>query len=122
VSTKPDVATDQRNTVRHLCSWPIAIQILGDPARQRLRVQIRDVSVAGIGLVIGKPLDVGARLALDWNFGSPDCWKSLQARVIHVTPDGEQFLVGCAFDAPLDESDLNGLLVWDGSRLLAFDS
>jgi hypothetical protein len=120
--SEPELKTDQRNTVRHLCSWPIAIQVLSDPAWQRVRVQIRDVSVAGVGLLSVKPLDVGTRLALEWNFGPPDQWKTLPARVVHATPDGDRFLIGCRFDTPLGPDDLDTILVWDGSRLLSFEA
>jgi PilZ domain len=122
LSREPEIKTDQRTAVRHLCSWPIVVLLLADPAWERLRMRVRDVSVTGIGLLGTRPLEVGARLALDWNFGPASRWKTLQARVVHVTPQqGEQVLIGCQFDIPLDETDLS-IVVWDMSRMLAFNA
>jgi hypothetical protein len=121
LSEKPAGKTDQRNAVRLLCSLPITIRVLTDPAWQRLRVRVRDVTVVGIGLLSEVPVGVGAGIALDWTFGPPDDWKTLRARVVHLTSQGERFLIGCALDTPLDEADLKAILVWDGSRILPID-
>jgi PilZ domain len=115
-------AAEHRDAVRLPSPWPTVIRLLATPGFDRLRVQIRDVSVKGIGLLSPQPLETDARLALDWSFGPADRWKTMQARVIHVTPqDGGGFLIGCQFDRPLDEDDVH-LVIWDLSRMLAFDA
>jgi hypothetical protein len=117
-----DLSYDQRAAERLDCPLPTTVQLLATPEFQRLRVQIRDVSVKGVGLVSPRLLEIGARVALDWCFGPAEQWRTVLARVAHVTPlDGGAYAVGCEFDTFLSETDVR-LVLCRFSSVLSFDA
>jgi hypothetical protein len=97
---------------RHNCELevscrPLAARGDNDPHWSAV---IRDLSIAGIGLILGRRFERGTSLAIE--IPTPeDTTESLLVRVAHATnlPDGK-WLLGCAFVTPLSEEELEGLL------------
>jgi hypothetical protein len=84
------------------------VRLVIRPSFQPLWGDVLDVSVAGMGLLLYRTVEVGDMLAiLLW----PDTpWTSpvVRARVTHCTSGGGRcWLVGCCFDGSLSEEDLN---------------
>jgi hypothetical protein len=81
---------------------------VGWPAR------VRDVSVAGIGLLLRHRFRPGSYLAVELHASSGGCLRLLAVRVVHTTPlsvDGEPcWLTGCLFAEQLGEDELQALL------------
>jgi hypothetical protein len=68
----------------------------------------RDISAEGIGLLLANPTELEAVLHLRLPHAAGI---DRTAMVIHATARYEGWLVGCAFDRPLDETEIEGLLL-----------
>ena len=70
-------------------------------------VRIKNLSLAGIGLITPQSLSVGLLLAVKIANPAKKISKTMLARVAHVTPQaGDTFLVGCVLDTPLTYEEL----------------
>jgi hypothetical protein len=71
---------------------------------------ILDLSPQGVGLLIGRQLETGATVHLRFTrAGMPPL--AVPARVAYCTGDDDgRWLLGCAFDRPLSEAQLDALL------------
>ena len=73
--------------------------------------QVRDISVAGIGLVLSRRFEPGAILTIDLPRTSPRFSPMLLARVVHTTELAEGgWMVGCEFANHLSQDDLRALV------------
>jgi hypothetical protein len=94
---------------RHTCGIETACQPIaarGDNAVS-WPGEIHDVSVAGLGLVLGRRFERGAGLAIDIPETATAPADTLLAKVVHVTtlPD-KRWLLGCAFVSKLSEDEV----------------
>jgi hypothetical protein len=69
---------------------------------------ILDISAEGIGLLLANPIAPGIVLQLRLPHATGI---DRTASVIHATAKYEGWLVGCEFDRPLDEAEIEGLLL-----------
>jgi hypothetical protein len=71
---------------------------------------ILDLSAQGVGLLIARPLEAGAAVHLRFTrAGVPSV--SVPARVAYCTGDDDgRWLLGCEFDRPLGDAQLDALL------------
>jgi hypothetical protein len=74
-------------------------------------VQIRDVSMDGVGLVLTRKVEVGALLAVGLANPAKGFSKTVLVRVGHVTPAGGGFLVGGSFVTPLTYQEMTALVM-----------
>jgi hypothetical protein len=73
--------------------------------------QIHDLSPAGIGLLVGCPFQPGKRVLVQMPAGPFHYLRELDGRVAHATPlGGGTWLIGCAFDRPLAEVEVQAIL------------
>jgi c-di-GMP-binding flagellar brake protein YcgR len=103
---------ERRAAVRYLCNLKTMFQP-GTSAAEDLRWSgvIRDVSVGGLGLVLGRKYDAETILTVELQSKDRRFTRSLVARVVHVSPhEGGRWLHGCAFARPLEERELQALL------------
>lgn len=71
------------------------------------RAEVHDVSIYGIGLILGSPFPAGTILAVELENQEGRAVRSVKARVVHVEEHGTgTWLVGCAFISELDEPQL----------------
>jgi PilZ domain-containing protein len=69
--------------------------------------QVRDISVAGIGLVLSRRFEPGMILTIDLPRTSPRFSPMLLARVVHATEQREgEWVIGCEFANHLSPEDL----------------
>jgi hypothetical protein len=84
---------------RHSVSWP---------------GKVRDISRGGIGLLLRHCFRCGTRLSIGLWDRAGTFLRTVQVRVVHVTPlreeGGPVWLLGCVFDQPLTEEELQALL------------
>jgi hypothetical protein len=71
--------------------------------------QVRDISRGGVGLVCQHRFRPGTQLEIEFRHADGRLLRTIAARVAHATPlfiDGRHaWLLGCAFDRPLDETE-----------------
>jgi hypothetical protein len=74
-------------------------------------VKIRDVSLTGVGLVVGRKVEVGAMLAVGLANPAKGYARTMLVRVAHVTAIPGGFLVGGSFAEPLTYQELTALVM-----------
>jgi hypothetical protein len=74
-------------------------------------VRVRDVSMEGVGLLVDRPVAVGALLAVGLANSAKGFAKTVLVRVAHVTPSGGAFLVGGSFLTPLSYQEMTTLVM-----------
>jgi hypothetical protein len=97
-------APRQQTDLRVTCYPAVGGSAAGRPAR------VRNLSRTGIGLVVDQhwPPGMGLTLALPLLEGGGT--RPIMAKVIHATAQpGGRFLVGCAFDTPLTDNEVQTL-------------
>lgn len=72
---------------------------------------VRDVSMDGVGLLLDRPVVVGAVLAVGLTNPAKGFAKTVLVRVAHVTPATGALLVGGAFLTPLTYQELTTLVM-----------
>jgi PilZ domain len=88
----------------------------GRAARTREPVwpgKVREISRAGIGLVLEHRFRPGTLLLVDLRESAGTVLRTVRARVVHATALLEEgnpcWLLGCVFDRPLDEEEFSAL-------------
>jgi hypothetical protein len=74
-------------------------------------VKIRDVSMAGIGLLLSRRVEVGALLAVTLANPARGFTKTVLVKITHVTPRDAAFLVGGTFSVPLTYQEMSTLVM-----------
>jgi hypothetical protein len=77
------------------------------PDNTRLSAKVRDISRAGINLVVNQPIEIGKHLSVELPSLTDKCSSTVLAYVVRVSPlaSGEWSL-GCTFAAELTDEDL----------------
>lgn len=89
--------TAPRREARHVRLWLTAPGVAGAWA------SVRDVSAAGVGLLVAWPLAPGTRCQL-WPADPAAAPAGLT--VVHLREEPGWYVVGCAFDRPLSAEEL----------------
>jgi hypothetical protein len=99
---------------RHSCDLQTSCQPIAARADKDLMwpATLRDLSVSGIGLVLGRRFERGAGLVIEIPGSADTPADSLLARVVHTTglPDG-RWLLGCVFVSPLSDDELRRVIL-----------
>jgi PilZ domain len=107
--TDQGMEVERRAVVRYLCDHEASYYEL--PKCQRRWARVRNISTAGIGLVLCAPIDPGTDLVIEMKTMDPDTSLILPARVVHATMQEEgSWIVGCKLLSKLAEEDLLALL------------
>jgi hypothetical protein len=72
--------------------------------------RIRNVSANGLGLIQKRSVAAGAPLTIELACLDQAFSRSRAVRVVHVTPAGDEWLVGCALLAPFTAAELEVLV------------
>jgi hypothetical protein len=104
---EPERRATERFPVNSNVSCPLVAPIHEDFGP----VRIKDVSTDGIGLLLGRHVEVGTLLAVSVVNQARAFQKTLTVRVIHVTPVHGLFLIGGTFDVPLRYEELTALVM-----------
>jgi hypothetical protein len=74
-------------------------------------VKIQNLSMDGIGLLIGKRVDPGSLLAVTLSNTAKGIAKTILVRVVHATPQPAGCLVGGTLTTPLTYQELTSLVM-----------
>jgi len=74
-------------------------------------VRVKDVSMAGVGLLLRRRVEPGALLALTLSNPARGFSKTVLVRVTHCTPLSGQYQVGGDFTAPLSYQEMTSLVL-----------
>ncbi len=101
--------TDQRVSVRHLCSLEAMSQPLDAGDSMCWGAIVRDISTGGLSLSLCFPFKPGTHLAIELQ-GARGVNRSLLTRVLHVHDQADgTWLLGCEFIKPLSDSEFESL-------------
>ena len=102
---------DLRQAPRHYCANVRITRVLAKPTFHCLIAYVRDISIKGVCLRSFEPVPPGSRVAIDWNFDDPRRHRNVLARVVHSSLQADQlWSLGCEFEAPLTEAEVQALL------------
>ena len=73
--------------------------------------KLRDVSLEGLGVVLSRPAEVGARLVVTLANNSKGFTKTVVVKVTHVTAVTGGYLIGGTFAPPLTYQELTALVM-----------
>ncbi len=105
-----ETGPEGRRATRHTCDITAEYYVLGDqPPRPRAGCLI-NLSTTGLALIVGHPLKRRTRLGVEVQ--SPDYQFSylLVGQVVRTLPYHDAWLLGCSFDRPLSNNELDNLL------------
>jgi hypothetical protein len=74
-------------------------------------VQVRDVSMEGVGLILTRKVEVGSLLAVGLANPAKGFGRTVLVRVAHVTPTAGGLLVGGTFLTPLTYQEMTALVM-----------
>jgi hypothetical protein len=97
---------ERRATVRYRSKLSASCHPISGGSGTAWRARVHDVSALGIGLVLSHPLEPGRLIEVNLERSAGVMIHSLLARVVHVQSVGSDWLVGSAFTAELDDTDL----------------
>jgi hypothetical protein len=98
-------ATEQRARRRHGCGTIRLTRLSLTTAPRTYFAWIHDVSEHGIGLDVVAPVAIGAEFVFTLKFGIRAKIR-LYAQVVHATPIGHFYRLGCRFTLPLRPATL----------------
>jgi hypothetical protein len=74
--------------------------------------KVRDISVLGVGLAIDREIKAGTRLMVEIATKKPSIALRALARVVHCRQQSDMtWVIGCQFDTPLRDEDVQNLAV-----------
>jgi hypothetical protein len=94
-------AVEQRSRPRHCCGTITLTRMSLAAAERTYFAWVHDISEHGIGLDVLAPLPTGADLIFEMKRGEDAANLRLYARVVHATPAGTFYRLGCRFTRPL---------------------
>lgn len=100
---------NRRATVRYQCAPATAGRLYSGDAHEFQLAWVQDLSVAGVGLVVSRPLPAGTQVHIQLRADAHVF--QLLGRVVHATeqPSGD-WLIGCELVNRLTNEDLDFLL------------
>jgi hypothetical protein len=101
---------DQRSWVRFPCPVQASYQVVREVECPAHPAQVADISPSGLGLLVGKPVEVGTLLSVDLHGPGERGTLTILASVIRVTSRADEWLLGCSFIRELSEEELQALL------------
>ena len=99
---------NHRATVRYRCAPATSGKVFLADDQEFRRAWVINISKTGVGLVLPRPLPVGAFLTLHMRSGLE--MFEMSANVVRVARQKEEWFVGCELINPLTDDELDGLL------------
>jgi hypothetical protein len=101
--------TERRAAVRYPCTLASSCHTLTSRREDAWTATVKDISLTGIGLLLGRRFEPGILLAVELPAeGAPQL---LLVRVVHTRSQGEGiWLIGCELVNPLTEDELQAVL------------
>jgi hypothetical protein len=108
LTAKDTTGPSRRASVRHPHGKMAFGEVIALPANKPILFKVKDISLGGLGLICEEHVMKGAFLAI--KLEGSNYTRTLRARVIHVTPQGRSFLLGCRLLDELTSEELESLL------------
>jgi hypothetical protein len=103
--------SNRRATVRYHCAPATPGRIELPPRQEMQRGWVLDVSLGGVGVLLGRPLEPGQPVVLCLSGQARGQAYELPARVAHATREpGGEWVIGCHLDRELTRDELDDLL------------
>jgi hypothetical protein len=83
--------------------------VLASQGQEIWQAPVRDISSGGIGVLLDRRVDPGTLLAIELLNKSHHFWHLKLLRVIHATPQGQNWLVGSAFLKGFTDAEFKAL-------------
>jgi c-di-GMP-binding flagellar brake protein YcgR len=108
---KPTARSNRRATVRYRCAPATTGKVYADHDHEFIRAWIVDLSQTGIGMQLGKPIELGRHVVIVMRSNDNSKTMELSARVAHSheLPHNE-WHIGCEFTIPLTPEELEQFL------------
>jgi hypothetical protein len=107
----PPPSANRRANVRYHCAPATRGRLRLPPSEELQNAWVLDVSLAGVGLLLNRPLEPGLSVVIRVGATAGARVFDLAARVIHATKEiGGDWVVGCRLDTPLTRDDLDALV------------
>ncbi|HXG11215.1 MAG TPA: PilZ domain-containing protein [Gemmataceae bacterium] len=105
------IEEDQRAWVRFPCPVQASYQVIRGIESAPRPARVVDISACGIGLEVGRSLEVGTLLSLEMRGAGQETVLTILASVVRVTPQPDGcWRLGCNFIRELTEEELQALL------------
>jgi hypothetical protein len=104
-------STDRRAAERFPVNADACCPFLSPVQESAAPVKIRDLSMTGIGLVMGRAVEPGTLLALTLSNPAKGFTKTVLVRVAHATPLHGSYLIGGNFTVPLTYQEMSTLVL-----------
>src|SRR5262249_22129791 len=102
---------DCRVWIRFPCEADTVVASTTGGEAERWPATVLNISASGIGLRAGRDFPVNALLSLELSDFGAEPARTVLARVVHATPQGDQeWMIGCAFTDALTDDELQKLL------------
>ena len=103
--------SERRVYLRFPCSQAAFCRALEPPDDIFWTARARNVSVAGVRLIVGHAFHPGTLLALEITNAAQSLARELPARVVYAHPEGaDSWAIGCEFVSQLSDAELFALL------------
>jgi hypothetical protein len=103
--------TDRRESVRFPSSLDAICWQPGAAHGEPWSAVVKDISIGGVGLISRRSIEKGERFLIKLQNNFVDMSGPMQARVVHVSPNGDDgWLIGCEFLRELEPNEQNRLL------------
>lgn len=109
---KDSSPAERRASIRHVCSLETLCQAADtDEPEQRWPATVCDISLEGIGVLVGEPFRPGTMLGVELTSPDETLEYTMFAKVMHIQElaDG-RWRAGCSFTRKLTEEELQSLL------------
>jgi hypothetical protein len=102
---------DRRAVERYPVSAGVTCPFLAPVAEGLGAAKVRDVSMQGIGLLLGRRVEPGTLLTVVLSNAAKGFSKTVLVRVVHATPQPGGCLVGGTFETPLTYQEMSALVL-----------
>jgi hypothetical protein len=103
----PETPSDLRRFARYACDAPAFYQVLRSFDTQSWPAQIVDISAGGLGMLVGRPLEVGMTLKIELSVTTDKGPLRVVGCVVRFSfVSGREWLVGCNFLRHLSDAEL----------------
>ena len=102
---------DTREAPRFGCYGRPLLKVMIRPSFLPVMTGVRDISTKGMGLACDRLIPPGACLAVLWDYGPPERWRTLRARVSRASAAVRGgWVIGCTFLERLQLCDVDAFM------------
>jgi serine/threonine protein kinase len=101
---------ERRAAIRYACRQGGVCLVVGASGQKSWEGEVRDISVGGLGLVLGRRFEPGTDLTVGWDQQAKDVPQTVLARVVRAESQlPSQWLLGCQLTRRLSDQEVRAL-------------